>query len=588
MRIKHFSKLIALVAAIVIAISCFSGCTKPQKDSAEDLVPTPSPVPEVSHTPTAEPSPSPSSEPEPAFDYEYKAHEAGKYDDSSDVIAFSFEEYENKPCRIQEGSVMEVCLPEVYAQSWGNLATGSFDSSIYDALLYMHMNDPEDVRGLLAESWSCSDDRLEWTFNIREGVKFADGTECDANAIAKAWDMIAERRANAMGYTIESWEAVDDHVFVVKLSSYFAWFEQYICSLYIPSTAAIELYGWDSYKACVGTGPYYIDFDSFFENFRRNITLKANSDYFLPERYPSIETVSIKMQEGTGTQINALLEGKLHAGVLGHYDSYTPDQNGLAEYEGTVKKVYVHGGAVWLDPADEEILKIKEVRTALSRFADFEEINASLYKGEGLVKDSIWAAGTSVYLETDAYYYAPDEGHELLASVGLSASDIVLEQYEVNSIGLFRFLSEQLSREGVALELEEYEVSLNVRDFYKKQPLFTSANGSTSIMPYRVWEIDFRNAWNDFVDFKHCRQELYDTELYELMKSEYEQLQSSDNWSELLKHCENLTRYAQDDMCVMGGVQEPLWLAVDAKLKNAVYFSTVFGDYDLQLYYLYV
>ena len=93
---------------------------------------------------------------------------------------------------------------------------------------------------------------------------------------------------------------------------------------------------------------------------------------------------------------------------------------------------------------------------------------------------------------------------------------------------------------------------------------------------------------NDYVDFKHCRQELYDTELYELMRSEYEQLQSADNWSELLEHCENLTRYAQDDMCVMGGVQEPLWLAVDAKLKNAVYFSTEFGDYDLQLYYLYV
>ncbi len=585
MRIKHFRKLIAVAAAIVIALSCFSGCTKPQKDSAEDFAQTPSPVPEVSHTPTAEPSPSP--EPEPGFDYEYKAPEEGKYDGSSDIIALSWEEYKNKPCRIQEGTVIEVCLPEVYAQSWGNLATGSFDSSIYDALLYMHMNDPEDIRGLLAESWSCSDDRLEWTFKIREGVKFADGTVCDANAITKAWDMIAQRRADSMGYTIVSWQAVSDYEFVVTLSSYIAWFEQYICSLYIPSPTAIELNGWDSYKACVGTGPYCVDFSTFNENWRRHITLKANGDYFLPERYPSIETVNIKLQEGTGEQINALLESKLHAGILSYYDGYMSDIGRLDEYEGTVKKVYVHGGAVWLDPADEEILKIKEVRTALSRFADFEEINELLYKGEGLVKDSIWAAGTSVYLETDAYYYAPDEGHELLASVGLSASDIVLEQYEVNSIELFRLLSEQLSRKGVTLELEEYENTLNIRDFYKKQPLFTSINYSTSIMPYRMWEIDANAQANEFLDVKHCRQELYDAELYELMQSEYEQVWSSDTWSELLEHCENLTRYAQEDMCVIGGVQEPRWLALDAKLKNGVYFSTVF-DYELQLYYLYI
>ena len=575
---------IAKLISLLLLLAFLGGCTGGNRGDAESLQ-QPSSEPEISDTPVAEPSPSPTSEPEPerGFDYEYKAPEAGKYDGSSDLIALSWEEYESKPCRIQAGTVIKICLPEVYAQSWGNLATGSFDSSIYDGLLYMHMNDPEDVRGLLAESWSCSDDRLEWTFNIREGVKFADGTECDANAIAKAWDMIAERRADAMGYTIESWEARSDYEFVVTLSSYFAWFEQYICSLYIPSTAAIELYGWDSYKACVGTGPYYIDFDSFFENYRRNIPLKANRDYFLPERYPSIETVNIVMQEDTGTQINALLEGKLHAGMLNYIDA---DISRLDGYGGTVKKAYKPGGAIWLDPSDEEILKIKEVRTAFARFADFDEINASVYKGEGLVKDSIWAAGTSVYLETDAYYYAPDEGHALLASVGLSSSDIVLEQYEIYPKELLAILSEQFSREGVTLAIEEYEATLNVRDSYKKRPLFTSANYSTSIKPYNAWEIDRQQL--GFIDFKHCRQELYDTELYELMQSEYEQIQSADTWSELLEHCENLTRYAQDDMCVIGGIQEPLWLAVDAKLKNAVYFCTDRADYSLQFYYSYM
>jgi ABC-type transport system substrate-binding protein len=36
----------------------------------------------------------------------------------------------------------------------------------------------------LAESWTVSDDGLVWTFKIREGVTFHDGTPCDANAVA--------------------------------------------------------------------------------------------------------------------------------------------------------------------------------------------------------------------------------------------------------------------------------------------------------------------------------------------------------------------------------------------------------------------
>jgi ABC-type transport system substrate-binding protein len=44
-----------------------------------------------------------------------------------------------------------------------------------------------DVIPALAETWEASDDLTQWTFNLRPGVKFHDGSDLDAQDVVTSW-----------------------------------------------------------------------------------------------------------------------------------------------------------------------------------------------------------------------------------------------------------------------------------------------------------------------------------------------------------------------------------------------------------------
>ena len=108
--------------------------------------------------------------------------------------------------------------PALATDGQSTILTGSLYSALIgynqDGTLFMDV----------AESYDVADDGVTYTFHIRDGVKFHDGTPCDAKAVEWNWNRVSPANATAdMTYSsvlfgnVESFEATDDLTFVVKL-----------------------------------------------------------------------------------------------------------------------------------------------------------------------------------------------------------------------------------------------------------------------------------------------------------------------------------------------------------------------------------
>jgi peptide/nickel transport system substrate-binding protein len=90
---------------------------------------------------------------------------------------------------------------------------------LYDTLVFPNTEGGVDAH--LAESWETSADGLTWTFHLKEGVKFHNGSELTASDVAFSMNRlleIGEGLAYVFLGTVESATAVDDYTVEFKLS----------------------------------------------------------------------------------------------------------------------------------------------------------------------------------------------------------------------------------------------------------------------------------------------------------------------------------------------------------------------------------
>ena len=178
-------------------------------------------------------------------------------------------------------------------------------SNVYDCLLALEADGT--LSPALAESYTVSEDGLTYTFNLRKGVKFHDGSEMTAEDVKFTFDKGAVGPlGQALFINFAYCEIIDEYTVEIGLTSPFAAFPYGVASRLggICSKAYWEKVGDDGYlEAPIGTGAYkfveYVNGD--------HITLEAFEDHWRGE--PAIKNVTIALVSDVNTQILGLQNG---------------------------------------------------------------------------------------------------------------------------------------------------------------------------------------------------------------------------------------------------------------------------------------
>lgn len=188
---------------------------------------------------------------------------------------------------------------EMYAQS-----------ILYDTLVSITEDGYE---GCLAESWTISEDGKIYTFKIRDGVTFSDGTICDANAILANFNAIIENKDRhtwlEMMNLLVGVSAPDDHTFVIELSeAYYPMLTELGCIrpfAMISPNCMIDGSTKDGVSGYIGTGPYVLtDFET-----DQYAVFERNENYWGEK--PEIERITVKVIPDNQTRIMALESGEI-------------------------------------------------------------------------------------------------------------------------------------------------------------------------------------------------------------------------------------------------------------------------------------
>ncbi|OCA84539.1 peptide ABC transporter substrate-binding protein [Bacillus sp. FJAT-27225] len=173
----------------------------------------------------------------------------------------------------------------------------------------------------LAEDWKVSDDGLTYTFTLRQGVKFHDGTDFNAEAVVfnfNRWmngddekfpyySMFGGYKKDK-GHVIKEVKAVDEHTvqFVLKRSQAPFLKNLAMSPFSMASPAAVEKFGDDFRNNPVGTGPFK------FVEWKQNdtITLEKNPDYW-QAGLPKLNKVIFRVIPENAARLNALVKGEI-------------------------------------------------------------------------------------------------------------------------------------------------------------------------------------------------------------------------------------------------------------------------------------
>lgn len=322
-------------------------------------------------------------------------------------------------------------------------------AAMFDALT--RVDNKGVVRARLAKYWKTINSTT-WRFTLRQGVKFSNGEDFNADAVNATVDFLvsADGRKTTIGSTelpdVTGATKVSEYVVDITTKTPDAILPAKLAALYIVAPKAWKSAGQDVFaKAPIGTGPYKVDSIT-----TTRIEMSAFTGSW---RSPKADKLVLIPLRDAASRLQALQSGQVNMAI-----AINPDQiNAAKSAKATVISVpapqvmslafnVTAGGAV----------KDVRVRQALNYAVNKEAIASNLLAGKG--KAATQGTTPSVLGYNSAvkgYPYNPAKAKELLAAAGYEkgltiAADITVGSFPADDL-IYQSVKADLAKVGVTL-----------------------------------------------------------------------------------------------------------------------------------------
>jgi peptide/nickel transport system substrate-binding protein len=337
--------------------------------------------------------------------------------------------------------------------------------NVYDGLV-RYRDGTLEVEPALATDWEISEDGTEYTFTLRDGVQFHDGSDFNAEAVKFNFErMLNEDHPYhdtgpfplAFFFSaIETVEAVDDLTVKFTLNAPYA---PFLSNLAYPtglivSPAAVEQHGAEFGRNPSGTGPFT------FAEWRSNeaVVVEANPGYW--DGAPELEAVVFRPITDANTRTAEMLAGGIDLMV-------EVPPVALSEFEGDSYTLHEQAGPhVWflILNAKEGPFADKRVRQAANYAVNKTALVEEVLEGTAEVAAGptppafAWAYNEDL----EPYPHDPDRARELIAEAGVEGAELTFFVTEGGSgmldpVAMGTAIQADLEAVGFDVSIETYE-----------------------------------------------------------------------------------------------------------------------------------
>lgn len=338
----------------------------------------------------------------------------------------------------------------LYPPAGGFYPNGGILNQITDKLTYQNPKTLE-IEPWIAESWTVNAEATEYTFKIRPGITFSDGTPLDAAAVAKNYDVFGlgnkqlKQPVSEVINNYERSEVIDPltvKFYFKKPSPGFLQGTAVIGSgLVAASTLALPFEQLGDATKIIGSGPFVVD----SETIGKELNLKVREEYaWGPAKLEHqgrayLDGIKYIITGEDSVRIGALLAGQ--ADFIRQVQAYDEKQVEAQDYQIYAPSTRGVNNSVVFRPDNPLVADVK-VRKALLHATDTKEIVTTLFSANYPQATSIIASTALGYRDISAKLaFDPEKAKALLDEAGWTVGANGLRQKDGEELVLTAYES---------------------------------------------------------------------------------------------------------------------------------------------------